>query len=167
MGTSACDENHSKAFSGIGTVSQMVKFGAANPNTLQVAAKEPRLVFVSRIRVTVAVAAALLWAVTPVSACLLPCLANAPAKQECSRHMAMHCGNSMITAGRTCCQVSSRPEIATVETQVGKSQKRDLAVVPVVTHVPPSELTRRPASLAFFESPPDEASPPSPSVLRI
>jgi hypothetical protein len=117
--------------------------------------------------VTVAVGAVLLWAVTPVLACLLPCLATAPAKQECSHHVAMHCGRSMIGAGRDCCQVSSRPEIATVETQVSQSQKRDLAVVLVVAHVPLSIPATRPASLAFFESPPDEASPRSPSVLRI
>ena len=37
---------------------------------------------VSRSRVTVAVGAVLLWALTPVLACLLPCLANASAKQR-------------------------------------------------------------------------------------
>jgi hypothetical protein len=124
--------------------------------------------FVSRTRVAVAVGAVLLWAVTPVLACLLPCLATAPAKQECSHHMAMHCGHSMITAGRTCCQVSSRPEIATAETQVSQSQKRVLAVAPVVAHASLSDVpATRPASLAFFESPPNESSPSSPSVLRI
>jgi hypothetical protein len=124
-------------------------------------------VVVSRIRVTVAVAAVLLWAVTPVLACVLPCLATAPTKQECSRHMAMHCGRSMITAGPTCCQASSRPEIATVETQISKLQKRVLAVVPIEAHVSPSELTPRSASLAFFESAPPDAHPLSCSVLRI
>ena len=121
---------------------------------------------VSRTRVTVAVGAVLLSAVTPVLACLLPCLAIVPAKQECSHHMAMDCGRSRITAGRTCCQLSSHLEIGTVETQVSQSQKRALAVVPVVAHVSPSEATLRP-SLAFFESRPDEDPPPSSSVLRI
>lgn len=122
---------------------------------------------VSRVRVTVAVGAILLWAVTPVLACLLPCLSTAPAQQECSHHRAMHCGHSMMTAGRTCCQVSSRPEVATAETQVSQSQKRGLAVVLVVAHVSPSDVTTRTAALACFESPPNEASPPSSSVLRI
>jgi len=124
-------------------------------------------VFVSRIRVTVAIAAVLLWAVTPALACLLPCLAIAPAKQECSHHMAMHCERSMVTAGRTCCQMSSRPEVTTVETRINKLQRRVLAVVPVVAHVPLPEATPQPASLAFFESPPYEALPLSSSVLRI
>jgi hypothetical protein len=124
-------------------------------------------VVVSRIRVTVAVAAVLLWTVTPVLACGLPCLATTPAKQECSRHMAMHCGRSMVTASRTCCQVSSRPQITIVETQISKLQKRALAVVAVVAHVSPSELTPRSASLAFFESPPPDPHPLSCSVLRI
>ena len=122
---------------------------------------------VSRIRVTVAVGAVLLWAVTPVLACLMPCLITAPATPECSHHMAMQCGHSMITADRTCCQVSSRPEMTTVETQVSQSQKRALAVVPVVAHVSLSHVTIPPESLAFFESPPNEASPPSSSVLRV
>jgi len=123
-------------------------------------------VAVSRIRVTVAVGAVLLWAVTPVLACLLPCMA-ATAKPECSHKMAMHCGHSMITAARTCCLVSSRPEMATVEMQVSQSHKRVLVAVPVVAHVSLSGVTTRPASLASFGSPPNDASPPSPSVLRI
>jgi len=122
-------------------------------------------VLVRRTRVAVAVGAVLLWAVTPVLACLLPCLATASAKQECSQHMAMHCERSTITAGRTCCQVSSRPEMATAETQVSQSQKRVFAVVLVVAHVSLSDVpANRPASLAFLESPPNESSP---SVLRI
>lgn len=123
--------------------------------------------FVSRSRVAVAIGAVLLWAVTPVLACLLPCLVTAPAKQECSRHMAMHCGHSMVTAGRTCCRVSSRPEIATVEIRTNKVQERVLAVVPVVAHVFASVVTPRPTSLAFLESPPQEGPPLSSSVLRI
>jgi hypothetical protein len=123
-------------------------------------------VVVSRTRVNVAVGVVLLWAVTPALACLLPCLAIAPAKQECSRHMAMNCGHPMVTAGHTCCQVSSSPGITTVETSVNKLQKRVLAVVPVLGHTAPSEATPQPASLAFLESPPHEA-PPSSSILRI
>jgi hypothetical protein len=124
-------------------------------------------VVVSRVRATLAVGAVLLWAVTPVLACLLPCLATAPDKQECSRHMAMHCGHSMVTNGRSCCQMSSRPVITTVETPINKLQKRVLAVVPVVGHIFPPEVTPRQASFAFLESPPHESPPPSPSVLRI
>jgi hypothetical protein len=124
-------------------------------------------VIVSRVRATLAVGAVLLWAVTPVLACLLPCLAMAPANQECSRHMAMHCGHSMVAASRTCCQMSSHPGITTVETPVNKLQKRVLAVVPVVGHVSLPEVTPRRAFLAFLESPPREAPPPSSSVLRI
>src|SRR5579859_1650024 len=134
---------------------------------MQFTAEELRLVFVSRSRVAVAIGAVLLWAVTPALACILPCFAVAPAKQECSRHMAMHCGRLMVTAGRTCCQMSSRPEITTVETRSNKLQERVLAVVPVVAHVSPSAATPGQASLAFLESPPREAPPLSSSVLRI
>ena len=123
--------------------------------------------FVSRIRVTVAVGAVLLWAVTLVLACLLPCLATAPAQQECSRHVAMHCGRTMISAAPHCCQVSSHRAIATVETQVSQSQKRDRVVVAVINHVSPPAVASQSATLVFSESPPDQAPPPSSSVLRI
>ena len=121
---------------------------------------------VSRVRVTFAVGAVLLWAVTPVLACLLPCLAMAPAKQECSRHMAMHCGRSMVAASSTCCQMSSHTGITTVETPVNKLQNRVFAVVPVVGHFSRPEVPT-PTSLAFLESPPHEGPPLSSSVLRI
>ena len=123
--------------------------------------------FASRSRVILAIGTVLLWAVTPALACLLPCMAIPQAKQECSRHMAMHCGRSMVTAGRTCCEVSSRPAITAVETQISKLQKRVLAVVSVFAHVCPPEATPQPASLAFLESPPHEALPLPCSVLRI
>ena len=123
--------------------------------------------FVSRSRVAVAIGAVLLWAVTPALACLLPCFDVAPSKQECSRHMAMHCGRSMVTAGRTCCQMSSRPEITTVETRNNKLQERAFAVVAVVAHVSPSAVTPGPTSFTFFESPPHDGPPLSSSVLRI
>lgn len=122
---------------------------------------------VSRTRVTLAVGAVLLWAATPALACLLPCLTMAQAKQNCSRHMAMHCERLMVTATPACCQVSPRPEITTVETHVNKLQERVLAVVQVGGHVSQPEVTSRPASLAFLESPPHEAPPLSSSVLRI
>ena len=139
----------------------------ANQNTLQFATEESRLVFASRSRVILAIGTVLLWAVTPALACLLPCMAIPQAKQECSRHMAMHCGRSMVTAGRACCQISFRPEITTGETQINKLHKRVLAVASVVGHVSPPEVTPRPASLAFLESPPQEGPPLSSSVLRI
>lgn len=123
--------------------------------------------FVSRSRVAAAIGAVLLWAVTPALACLLPCFAVAPPKQECPRHMAMHCGRSMVTAGRTCCQMSSRPEITTVETWSNKLQERVFAVVPVVAHGSPSAVTPGPTSFTFFESPPHDGPRLSSSVLRI
>ena len=123
---------------------------------------------VRRTRVTVAVGAVLLWAVTPVLACVLPCLAIASANQECSHHMAMDCGGSMITASRTCCQISSQSEIATLEIQVSQLQKRVMAAAVVAVHVSlPDVSTTGPAALAFSESPPREALPLSCSVLRI
>ncbi len=122
---------------------------------------------VGRIRVSVVAGAVLLWAVTPVLACLLPCLAAAPARQQCPHRMATHCGGPTMTAGRTCCQMSSRAEMATVETQVGGSQRRVFVAVSVVANVSLSNVTPRPSSVVLFESPPNGAPPPFSSVRRI
>ena len=122
---------------------------------------------VSRVRVTLGVGTVLFWAVTPVLACLLPCLITASDKQECPYHMAPHCGQSTMAAGRTCCQVSSHPEMATFEVQVNQSDKRVLAAVPAVGHIPLSGVNTRPVSLAFSESPPSEPCLPFFSILRI
>ena len=135
-------------------------------NTLQVHGQEPKLVIVRRIGVSVMVGAVLLWMATPVMACLIPCLAPVPSKQECAHHMGMDCGHPMMTGGRACCQMSSSPGLATVETQVSRSHKRVHVVVPVVAHVFLSDVSMRSTSLAFFKSPPTE-TPPRPSVLRI
>jgi len=135
--------------------------------TLQEPDKESRLVVVSRIRVTVAVGAILLWAVTPVLGCVLPCLTETHAKQECSHHMAMHCGRSTITSGSSCCLISSHPDMMTVKRYVPESQKRTGALVAVVTDASLSDVLTSRVSLTFLESPPNEISPYSPSVLRI
>jgi len=135
-------------------------------NTLQVPGQEPKLVIVRRIGVSVMVGAVLLWTATPVMACLIPCLTPTPSKQECARHMGMDCGHTMMTAGRTCCQMSSRPGPATVETQVNRSQKRVDAAVPVVVHAFLSDVSLQSTSPTIFKSPPNE-TPPLLSVLRI
>jgi len=127
---------------------------------------ESRLVIVRRIGVTVMVGAVLLWTATPVMACLIPCLAAVPAKQECTHHMGMDCGHPRMTTGRTCCQMSSRPGLATVETQVSRSQKRVHAVIPVVIHPFLSGVSIQSTSPTIFKSPPNE-TPPRSSVLRI
>ena len=135
-------------------------------NTLQVPGQEPKLVIVKRIGVTVMVGAVLLWTATPVMACLIPCLAPTPSKQECAHHMGMDCGHPMMTAGRTCCQMSSSPGLATVETQVSRLQKRVHATVSVLDHAFLSDNSVQPSSPTIFKSPPNE-TPPLLSVLRI
>jgi len=133
---------------------------------LQVPGPEPKLVIVRRIGVSVMIGAVLLWTATPVMACLIPCLATVPSKQECAHHMGMDCGHPMMIAGRTCCRMSSTPGLATVETQVNRSQKRVDAVVPVVVQAFLSNASIQPSSPTIFKSPPNE-TPPLLSALRI
>lgn len=159
------DRNHSRTITYLGIVTSVDP--ATLGNCFAETGREPRLVTVSRVRVTVAVGAVLLWAVAPVMACLLPCLTTAHAKQDCSHHMAMPCGHATITAARTCCQVSSPPMMARVENDATQSQKRALDVVALVAHTPSSLVVAQWTASTFFESPPSEDAPHSFSVLRI
>ena len=121
----------------------------------------------SRIRVAAAVAAVLFWAVTPVLACLMPCLAPTPAA-GCSHTMAMHCGHLTMSAGGNCCQMSVRSQMATVEKELNSSQKHPLAAVAAVEAESLSNVSAIHAvRIAFFESPPAQAPPPVSSILRI
>ena len=162
---SVCDQDHSQT--NCKSIGFRYLVSVAKLNTLQVNSRGPKLVQVKGIRVAGAICTVLLWAVAPVLSCLLPCLASVTVKQDCSHHMAMECPARTITTGRDCCRMSSRPELAAVGAQISPPQKRVLPAGLVVFQTSlPGMLTDRPASL-FFESPPDEASPPSFPVLRI
>lgn len=122
---------------------------------------------VRRVRVIVAIGAVLFWAVTPALACLIPCLAPVPSKQDCAHHMGMDCGHPMMSAGPTCCRMSSRPAMQTLESSSNGLQRRVLAVTPVIVDVNLSDAVNRRTSMHLFGSPPSETPPPSFSVLRI
>lgn len=122
----------------------------------------------SRIRITFVVGAVLLWAVTPVVACLLPCLVTTPVKQQCSDPMGMRCEYSVMPDSQPCCQAATRPEAVLTRGQASPLLEHVPTAVPIVAHISlPDVLTASLASLAFCESPPAEAPPSSPSVLRI
>jgi len=60
------------------------------------------LMRVTRIRAFALLAIALLWAVTPAMACVLPGATMTPAERECCHHMAEQCGSSMMPASHSC-----------------------------------------------------------------
>lgn len=164
----ACDTHHSAVRHRMGTFKGRCSSSSQLQKGCGPTAKEPKLLVVSRTRVAVAIGTALLWAATPLVACVLPCLAARPAKQECTRHMAMHCGPSMKSASGACCGTVSTAAVATVEQQVTPTLKSVLTVVALVTEASVSDPTSQRAPEAFAESPPGGSSPPSSiSVLRI
>ena len=109
---------------------------------------------------------AVLWAVTPVVACLLPTRLLTPAERECCRKMAQQCGSSAMPASHSCCQ----------------GHQHDTAVSPVTTYSPPRPfiVARVPQTAAVLidatsmslrvpglEAPPPELCPDCTSILRI
>lgn len=114
------------------------------------------------------VGAVLLWALTPVMACLVPCIAPAPAKDHCAHEMAMDCEHSMTAANDACCQAPSWPRSLLNQDNVSEPLKHILTQAIFVANIAaPDVLTEQPASPVFFASPPDEGAPLSPTVLRI
>jgi hypothetical protein len=100
---------------------------------------------------------AVLWAVTPAIACLMPIHQMTPAERECCLKMAQQCGSSVMPSSHSCCQ----------------RHQRDNAVSPVQTYppnrpfalaiVPPSTIVAVDSALTSLLSPALEASPPTSS----
>jgi hypothetical protein len=126
-----------------------------------------KLPSVTRVRAAVVVGAVLLWAVTPVIACVAPCFTGARLKEECPLHMAMQCPQAVVHATASCCVVSARPDVATLENHATQIDEHVLAVVASLSAKAPAALSASTASLVASSSPPNEASPPSLSVLRL
>jgi len=109
---------------------------------------------------------AVLWAVTPALACLLPMQRMTPAERECCRKMAQQCGSSVMPSSHSCCQ----------------GHQRDTAIGPVPTYAPtrPFNVAIAPRAAIIeidsarisplsptLEAPPPELSPDCTSILRI
>jgi len=128
--------------------------------------KSGRLMRVNRAGALTMTMVAVLWAVTPAIACLVPMHQMTPGEHECCRKMAQQCGSSVMPSSHACCQ----------------GHQRETAVSPVSTYppnrpfalaiVPPSSIILVDSALTFpispeLEAPPPESSPGCRSVLRI
>ena len=121
---------------------------------------------VIRTRVFALLSIALLWAVTPAMACVLPSMTMTPAERQCCHHMAEKCGSSMMPARHSCCQTRGQsstvlaPQAGTLGRQV------TVAVLPTAASLPAlsPEKTR---FYLLFHGPPPAPSPGCSSVLRI
>ncbi|HYL13677.1 MAG TPA: hypothetical protein VEV41_11620 [Terriglobales bacterium] len=122
---------------------------------------------VTRTRAFALLTIALLWAMTPAIACVLPGTTLSPAERECCHHMAEQCGSTMMPASHSCCQAPARSNSVLNHAQAVTPVRPVLVAVvtsPVAPVMPP--MATMPSQFAFLHAPP-EPSPGSNSVLRI
>ena len=109
---------------------------------------------------------AVLWAVTPALACLVPTHHMTPAEHACCLKMAQQCGSSAMPSSHSCCQARQRDTAISPVPSYPPNRPFVLAIVPSASiALVDSALTF--ASLPAMETPPPESSPGSISVLRI
>jgi RsiW-degrading membrane proteinase PrsW (M82 family) len=112
--------------------------------------KSSTLMTVTKTRAFALLTIALLWAITPAMACVLPGATMTPAERECCHHMAEQCGSSMMPASHSCCKAQGPTNTVLPQALLGA-----LTAVAVRFH------------LSFLHAPPPEPSPGYNSVLRI
>jgi hypothetical protein len=109
---------------------------------------------------------AVLWAVTPAIACLVPMHQMTPAEHECCLKMAQQCGSSVMPSSHSCCQVHQRETAVSPVSTYPPNRPFALAIVPPSSIVLADSAVTSAISPAL-EAPPPESSPGYISVLRI
>ena len=109
---------------------------------------------------------AVLWAVTPAIACLVPMHQMTPAEHECCLKMAQQCGSSVMPSSHSCCQGHQRETGVSPVSSYAPNRPFALSIVP------PSSIVLVDSALTWplrpaMEAPPPESSPGCRSVLRI
>jgi hypothetical protein len=133
-----------------------------------VARKRDTLIRVTRTRAFALLAIALLWAVTPAVACVLPGATMTPAERECCHHMAEQCGSSMMPASHSCCKAQGPTNTVLPQAlTAGPIRPLTLAVIPPVASLEALTAVTVRFHLSFLHAPPPEPSPGYNSVLRI
>jgi hypothetical protein len=101
---------------------------------------------VTKTRAFALLTIALLWAVTPVMACVLPGVTMTPAERECCHHMAEQCGSSMMPASHSCCKAQGPTNTVLPQAQAaGPVRPLTIAVIPPVASLgalPAAKLVR-------------------------
>jgi hypothetical protein len=108
---------------------------------------------------------AILWAVTPALACLIPMQQMTPAERECCRKMAQQCGSSVMQS-HSCCQGHQRDAAIGPVPTYASTRPFNVAIVPQTSIVQIVSACVSRLSPAL-EAPPPESSPGCTSVLRI
>jgi hypothetical protein len=123
---------------------------------------------VAKFRSYALLAVALLWAITPTMACVLPGATPTPAERACCHHMAEHCGGAMMPASHSCCQSPTHRNSALKQGQAAPPLRQILrALVPAAVPSLPLPTFAPGVHFSLLHSPPPEPSPGDSSVLRI
>jgi hypothetical protein len=123
---------------------------------------------VTRIRAFVLLTIALLWAITPAMACVLPGATMTPAERECCHHMAEQCGSSMMPASHSCCKAQGPTNNILLQAQsAGPVRPLTIALMPRVAPLGTLLVVTVRFHLSFLHAPPPEPSPGYNSVLKI
>jgi hypothetical protein len=126
------------------------------------------LMKVTRIRAFALLTIALLWAITPAMACVLPGATMTPAERECCHHMAEQCGSSMMPASHSCCKAQGPTNTVLPQAQAaGPFRPLTIAVIPAVASLGALPTVTVRCHLSFLHAPPPKPSPGCNSVLRI
>jgi hypothetical protein len=122
-----CDRSHSGCRQG------RTNIVVGKKNLFIAAGESSTLVRVTRIRAFALLTIALLWAITPAMACVLPGATMTPAERECCHHMAEQCGSSMMPASHSCCQTQRPTNTVLPQAQAaGPIRPLTIAVIPAV-----------------------------------
>ena len=141
---------------------------AGSKSSFVVVRKSSTLMRVTRIRAFALLTIALLWAITPAMACVLPSATMTPAERECCHHMAEQCGSSMMPASHSCCQAQGPTNTVLPQAQAaGPIRPLTIAVIPPVASLGALTAVTVRFHLSFLHAPPPEPSPGYNSVLRI
>jgi hypothetical protein len=157
-----CDRNHSGCRPGRSNV-------VVGSRTLCIVASESStLMRVTRTRAFALLTIALLWAITPAMACVLPGATMTPAERECCHHMAEQCESSMMPASHSCCKAQGPTNNVLPQAQsAGPVRPLTIAVIPPVASLGALPVVTVRFHLSFLHAPPPEPSSGYNSVLRI
>jgi hypothetical protein len=130
--------------------------------------KSSTLTTVTKTRAFALLTIALLWAITPAMACVLPGATMTPAERECCHHMAEQCGSSMMPASHSCCKAQGPTNTVLPQVLIaGAVRPLTIAVIPPVASLGALPVSTVHSYFSFLHAPPPEPSPGYNSVLRI
>lgn len=130
--------------------------------------KRGTLMGMTRARALALLAIALLWAITPTMACVLPGATMTPAEHECCHRMAEQCGSSMMPASHSCCKAQAPTNTVLPQAQTaGPVRPLTVAVIPPAAFLAALPTLTLRSHLSFLHPPPPEPSPGCSSILRI